>query len=60
MLDRLVDARLIAWKPGVLGISLTFASGHESSYSVGNLKEANQELARLTANNRLQRRGFAA
>jgi hypothetical protein len=48
-MDRLIDAQLILCAPGRLGISLKFASSFTTSYEVGDLKEANQELSRVRA-----------
>jgi hypothetical protein len=52
-MDKLVEAEIIPWEPGVLGIALRFASGHFIKYSVGNLKEANEELQRMGVDSRL-------
>jgi hypothetical protein len=61
MMDRLIEASLIPWEPGVLGIALKFASGHAIKYAVGNLKEANEELQRMGLDSRVTRSdGFAA
>jgi hypothetical protein len=49
LMDRLIDAQLILCAPGRLGISLKFASSFTTSYEVGDLKEANQELSRVRA-----------
>jgi hypothetical protein len=59
MLDRLIEAKIVPWKPGFLGISLRFASGHVTTYSVGDLRDANEELSRLTGNGRLAGRGHS-
>jgi hypothetical protein len=47
LIDPLIDARIVLIRPGLLGVSLAFASGHTVSYEVGDLKEANAELRRL-------------
>jgi hypothetical protein len=61
MMDKLIEASLIPWEPGVLGIILTFASGHSIKYAVGNLKEANEELRRMGLAGRVVRSdGYAA
>jgi hypothetical protein len=49
LIDRLIDVQIILIRPGLLGVLLTFASGHTASYEVGDLKEANAELRRLRA-----------
>jgi hypothetical protein len=60
-MDKLVEAEIIPWEPGVLGIALRFASGHSVKYAVGNLKEANEELLRMGVDSRLLRKeGHAA
>jgi hypothetical protein len=49
LIDRLINAQIILCAPGRLGLALTFASGFTTSFEVGDLKEANAELRRISA-----------
>ena len=45
--DRVVKAEIIPWEEKCVGVFLKWESGRDSAYFVGDLNEANEEMARL-------------
>ena len=46
-MDRVVQAEILPWEPGCVGISLEWESGRISAYFVHDIDEAQREMERL-------------